>query len=216
MKAVIRQAEKDGDAKITAWVLTHFKKQGFELVAKKDVKAMEKLNKLYKSQIADLVHDNWEIQMRLYEVELIAKDPENTNVEASKFGEETLISTQARTAGLRQGAEANEQEAISAIMKCLDNHIDEITKVLDRAELTRIKANLDEQDRLLDEPMDQIDDPALDEAVDLHMYYLQLHRTPYLARLTALLFVKQKVEDSGYDHYWIDVYNYLKLLKYTM
>jgi hypothetical protein len=29
---------------------------------------------LYKSQIADLVHDNWEIQMRLYEVELGAKD----------------------------------------------------------------------------------------------------------------------------------------------
>lgn len=74
MKAIIRQAEKAGDSKITAWVLTHFKDQGFELVLKKDLKAMEKLNKLYKSQIADLVHDNWEIQMRLYEVELGAKD----------------------------------------------------------------------------------------------------------------------------------------------
>jgi hypothetical protein len=74
MKAIIRQAKQNDDTKSTAWVLTHFKDQGFELVLKKDLKAMEKLNKLYKSQIADLVHDNWEIQMRLYEVELTVKD----------------------------------------------------------------------------------------------------------------------------------------------
>ena len=91
-----------------------------------------------------------------------------------------------------------------------------MTKTLDDANLTRIKFELDEQDRLLDEPMDQIDDPALDEAVDLYMYYLQLHHTPYQARLMALLTVKEKVEGTGYDSYYIDVYNHLKLLKFTM
>jgi hypothetical protein len=79
IKQIIRQAKQDGNAEITAFVMAHFKDQGFELVAKKDLKAMEKLNKLYKSQIADLVHDNWEIQMRLYEVELGAKDRPYTN-----------------------------------------------------------------------------------------------------------------------------------------
>ena len=74
MKAIIRQAEKAGDAEITAYVLKHFNNQGFELVAKKDLKAMEKLNKLYKSQIDDLVDVNWAIQMRLYELGLPAKD----------------------------------------------------------------------------------------------------------------------------------------------
>jgi len=74
MKAVIRQAEKAGDSKITARVLTHFKDQGFELVLKSDLKAMEKLNKLYKSQINDLVDVNWEIQMRLYDAQLTRKD----------------------------------------------------------------------------------------------------------------------------------------------
>ena len=74
IKQIIRQAKQDGNAEITAFVMAHFKKQGFELVLKKDLKAMEKLNKLYKSQITDLVHDNWEIQMRLYEVELGVKD----------------------------------------------------------------------------------------------------------------------------------------------
>jgi hypothetical protein len=74
MKAMIRQAKQNDDTTITALVLTHFKDQGFEIVAKKDLKAMEKLNKLYKSQIADLVHDNWEIQMRLYEAGLTVKD----------------------------------------------------------------------------------------------------------------------------------------------
>jgi len=74
MKAVIRLAKASDDTQITAAVLTHFKDQGFELVSKKDVKAMEKLNKLYKRQINDLVDVNWEIQMRLYEVGLGAKD----------------------------------------------------------------------------------------------------------------------------------------------
>jgi hypothetical protein len=74
IKRVIETAEELGYNQAFKASVEHLKSQGFELVLKKDLKAQEKLNKLYKSQIADLVHDNWEIQMQLYEVRLTVKD----------------------------------------------------------------------------------------------------------------------------------------------
>ena len=221
IKAIIRQAKQDDDTTITAIVLEHFEKQGFEIVSKKDLKKTKKTIKNLHSQINELVDDNWQIQMKLYESGIATINPENTNVEAETPKAETLISTQARTAGARQGAEAIDVEldadaSITAIMDSLDDHIDKMTKTLDDANLTRIKFELDEQDALLDEPMDDIDDPALDEAVDLYIKYIEMHHTPYQARMLALLEINEKIEESGYDTYWIDVYNYLKLLKFTM
>jgi hypothetical protein len=215
IKEIIRQAKQDGNAEITAMVLEHFEKQGFELVSKKDLKKQEKTIKQLNSTINELVHDNWQIAMRLYEAGLHTNNPENTTIEAKTPETETLISTQAETAGLRQGAEAMEME-IDVIINSLDNHINKMTKVIDDANLTRIKFELDEQEAMLDEPMDQIDDPALDEAVNLYMYYIEMGHTPYQARLMALLHVKEKIEDTGYEAYWIDVYNHLKLVKFTI
>ena len=212
---MIRQAKQDDDTQITATVLAHFKDQGFEMVLKSDLKKQEKTIKKLHSQINELVHDNWEIAMRLYEAGLGAVDPENTAVEAQKFREETLNTTQAETAGVRRSAEAMEQE-IDAIMLHLDTHINRMTKVIDDANLTRIKFNLDEQDALLDEPMEVVEDPALDEAVDIYMYYIEMGHVPYQARRIALLFIKEKVEESEYDHYWIDVYNHLREIKFTI
>ena len=216
IEEIIRQACEHSETKITEMVMVHFRDLGFELVKRKDLKKQEKTIKKLHSQINELVHGNWQIAMKLYESQLSTIDQENTNVAISSSNSINPITTQAETAGLRQGAEANEQEAISAIMNSLDNHINKMTKTLDDANLTRIKFELDEQEALLDEPMDQIDDPALDEAVDLYMYYIEINHTPYQARLMALLHVKEKIEDSGYEAYWIDVYNYLKLVKFTM
>jgi len=218
---VIRQAGEHSETKITEMVMTHFRDLGFELVKRKDLKKQEKTIKNLHSQINELVHDNWQIQMKLYESGLGTIGLENTNVEASKFGEETLISTQAVTEGARQGGEANDVEldadaSITAIMNSLDSHIDKMTKTLDDANYTRIKFELDEMEAILDEPDAGMEDPALDEAVDLYMYYIEIGHVPYQARLMALLHVKEKIEDSGYEAYWIDVYNYLKLLKFTM
>jgi len=218
---VIRQAGEHSETKITEMVMTHFRDLGFELVKRKDLKKQEKTIKNLHSQINELVHDNWQIQMKLYESGLGTIGLENTNVEASKFGEETLISTQAVTEGARQGGEANDVEldadaSITAIMNSLDSHIDKMTKTLDDANYTRIKFELDEMEAILDEPDAGMEDPALDEAVDLYMYYIEIGHVPYQARLMALLHVKEKIEDSGYEAYWIDVYNYLKLLKFAM
>jgi hypothetical protein len=217
MKEIIRQAKQDDDTTITAIVLEHFRDQGFEIVSKKDLKKTKKTIKQLNSTINELVHDNWEIAMRLYESEIANIDQENTNVYISSKADVNPITTQAETAGLRQGADAKEMEMeIDVIINSLDNHINKMTKVIDDANLTRIKFELDEQEAMLDEPMDQIDDPAMDEAVNLYMYYIEMDHTPYQARLMALLHVKEKIEDTGYEAYWIDVYNNLKLVKFTI
>lgn len=217
IKEIIRQAKLDGNAEITAMVMVHFRDQGFELVSKKDLKKTKKTIKRLHSQINELVNDNWQIQMRLYDQGLATINPENTNVFNSSRAEVNPITTQAETAGLRQGAEANEQESISAIMDSLDAHINHITKILDRAELTRIEFELNEMDRMLDEPNAGNEDTASAEAIQCYLKHLQAEpgTTPLQARLLALHEIAQTVPETGYDHYWIDVYEYLRTMQFT-
>jgi hypothetical protein len=205
---VIRQAGEHSETKITEMVMIHFRDLGFELVKTKHLKKQAKKQRNQNRIIDELIHENYAMSKALINAGIATVDaliPDTANP----------ISTQARTAGARQGAEAIDAE-LDAIINSLDSHINAMTKTLDDANLTRIKFELDEQERLLDEPMETTQDPAMDEAVDLYMYYLQLHHTPYQARLMALLTVKEKVEGTGYDSYYIDVYNHLKLLKFTM
>ena len=206
IKEIIRQAKQDGNAEITAMVMVHFRDQGFELVSKKDLKKQKKKVRNQNAIIDELIHENYAMSKALINAGIATVDaqiPDSANP----------ISTQAATAGARQGAEANDAE-LDAIINSLDAHINKMTKTLDDANYTRIKFELDEQDRLLDEPIEEQQDPAMDEAVDLYMYYNAWYHTPYQARSAALKYVKEKVEDSGFDAYWIDVYNHLKALQF--
>lgn len=218
IKAMIKKSKENPDTQITAFILEGFAEQGFEIVSKKDLKKTKKTIKRLHSQINELVHDNWQIQMRLYDQGLATINPENTNVYNSSRAEVNPITTQAETAGLRQGAEANEQESISAIMDSLDAHINHITKILDRAELTRIEFELNEMDRMLDEPNAGIEDTASAEAIQCYLKHLQAEpgTTPLQARLLALHEIAQTVPETGYDHYWIDVYEYLRTMQFTL
>lgn len=156
---IIRQSDLDHKTKMITMVMTHFKQLGFELVKADDLKKLEKKLTNTEQQINELVDDNWQIAMKLYEAEQ-ALGPEccmhmeNTNIEAANSNTANSISTQAKTAGLRKGAEANDVE-LDAIINSLDSHIDRMTEVLQAAdlaaELTRIKFELDVQDVLLDE-----------------------------------------------------------------
>ena len=206
IQEIIRQAKQDGNAEITAMVMVHFRDQGFELVSKKDLKKQKKKVRNQNAIIDELIHENYAMSKALINAGIATVDaqiPDSANP----------ISTQAATAGARQGAEANDAE-LDAIINSLDAHINKMTKTLDDANYTRIKFELDEQDRLLDEPIEEQQDPAMDEAVDLYMYYNAWYHTPYQARSAALKYVKEKVEDSGFDAYWIDVYNHLKALQF--
>ena len=209
---IIRQAGEQQETKITEIIMIHFRDLGFELVKTKDVKKQKKKVKRQNAIITELIHENYAMSKALINAGIATVDaqiPDSANP----------ISTQAATAGARQGVEAMDAEqdanaSITAIMDSLDAHINKMTKTLDDANYTRIKAELDEQDRLLDEPMEEQQDPAMDEAVDLYSYYNAWYHTPYQARSAALKYVKEKVEDSGFDAYWIDVYNHLKTLQF--
>ena len=218
IKAMIKKSKENPDTQITAFILEGFAEQGFEIVSKKDLKKNNKKIKWALKQINELVNDNWQIAMRSYEAGLATTDPENTNVAISSSNSVNPITTQAETAGLRQGAEANEQEAISAIMNSLDAHINHITKILDRAELTRIEFELNEMDAMLDEPNAGIEDTAYEEAIQCYLKHLlaKLGTTPLQARLLALHEIAQTVPETGYDHYWIDVYEYLRTMQFTL
>ena len=212
IKEIIRQAGEQQETKITEIVMIHFRDLGFELVKTKDLKKQKKKVRNQNAIITELIHENYAMSKALINAGIATVDaqiPESANP----------ISTQAATAGARQGAEAidaelNADASITAIMDSLDAHINKMTKTLDDANLTRIKAELDEQDAMLDEPNGGIEDPAINEAVDLYMYYNAWYHTPYQARSAALKYVKEKVEDSGFDAYWIDVYNHLKTLQF--
>ena len=216
IKAMIKKSKENPDTQITAFILEGFAEQGFEIVSKKDLKKNNKKIKWALKQINELVNDNWQIAMRSYEAGLATTDPENTNVAISSSNSVNPITTQAETAGLRQGAEANEQEVISAIMDSLDAHINHITKILDRAELTRIQAELDEQDRLLDEPAEINEDPAQQEAISTYLRQIAEGYSPFQARLVAMIEIQRKVEESEYEAYWIDTYNYLRTMQFTL
>lgn len=211
---IIRQAGEQQETKITEMVMIHFRDLGFELVKTKDLKKQKKKVRNQNAIINELIHENYAMSKALINAGFATVDaqiPDSANT----------ISTQAATAGARQGAEAMDAElnadaSITAIMDSLDAHINKMTKTLDDANLTRIRYELDEQDAMLDEPIEEQQDPTLAEAVDLYLYYIEMHHTPYQARSAALLNIKEKVEDSGFDAYWIDVYNHLKLLKFTI
>jgi hypothetical protein len=211
---VIRQAGEHSETKITEIVMMHFKDLGFELVKRKDLKKQEKTIKKLHLQIHNLVSDNWEIAMQLYEARLHTNNPANTTIEATNPDNESLISTQAVTEGARRGVEANNVD-IEAIMNSLDSHINKMTKTLDDANLTRIKFELDEQEALLDEPDEAMEDPALTEATRVYQQQIAEGYSPYQARIVAMRNVKLEVENSGYEAYWIDVYNHLRASNFT-
>ena len=202
IEEVIRQAGEHSETKITEMVMSHFKDLGFELVKNKDLKKLEKKVKNQNRIIDELIHENYAMSKALINAGIATVDaliPDSANP----------ISTQARTAGARQGAEAMDVE-LDAIINSLDSHIDRMTEVLNAAELTRIKFELDEQEALLDEPMETTQDPAINEAIRVYQLQLDEGYSPYQARIVALLNIKHEVEQSGYDSYWIDVYNHLR------
>lgn len=203
---IIRQSSEHSETKITAMVMIHFRDLGFELVKMKDLKKQKKKTRNQNAIINELIHENYAMSKALINAGIATVDaliPESANT----------ISTQARTAGARQGAEANDAE-LDAIINSLDAHIDKMTDVLNAAELTRIKYELDEQDRMLDEPIKEQQDPAHEEATRVYQQQIAEGYSPYQARLVAMLNVKLEVENSGFDAYWIDVYNHLKTLQY--
>ncbi len=204
---VIRQAGEHSETKITEMVMIHFRDLGFELVKTKHLKKQAKKQRNQNRIIDELIHENYAMSKALINAGIATVDaliPDSANP----------ISTQARTAGARQGAEAMDAE-LDAIINSLDSHINAMTKTLDDANLTRIKSELDELDRLLDEPMDDVEDPALDEATRVYQQQIAEGYSPYQARIVAMLNVKLEVENSGYEAYWIDVYNHLRASNFT-
>lgn len=212
MKTIIRQAKTFGESEITAMVMTNFKKQGFELVMKKDIKKAKRTIEEQQSTINELIRDNWEITSRLHKMKYNTNSGENTSIEASNLRDINSISIQAKTEGLRRDAGAETNRTIDEIINSLDLQIDQMTNILDDANATRIKRELDEQDALLNEPetLDLLIDPVQQKACELYLKYLAV--LPALqARDAAIQEVKFAEENT---EYWNRVLEYLQTMTF--